>query len=41
MSVCCHSLFSNNDKVNNISRVDLEKLLGAALQNSFLNFEGT
>ena len=38
-SVCCDSLFSNNAKVNNINRIDFEKLLRAALQNNFFNFE--
>ena len=40
ISVCCDSLFSNNDEVNNINRIDFEKLLSAALQNNFFNFEG-
>ena len=35
----CDSLFSNNAKVNNINRTDFEKLLRAALQNNFFNFE--
>ena len=39
ISVCCDSLFSNNAKVNNINRIDFEKLLRAALQNNFFNFE--
>ena len=39
-SVCCDSLFSNNAKVNNINRIDFEKLLRAALQNNIFNFEG-
>ena len=30
----------NNAKVNNINRIDFEKLLRAALQNNFFNFEG-
>ena len=38
-SVCCASLFSNDAKVNNINRIDFEKLLSAALQNNFLNFK--
>ena len=38
--MCCDSLFSNNAKVNNINRIDFEKLLRAALQNNFFNFEG-
>ena len=38
--MCCDSLFSNNVKVNNINRIDFEKLLRAALQNNFFNFEG-
>ena len=38
-SVCCDSLFSNDAKVNNINRIDFEKLLRAALQNNFFNFE--
>ena len=36
----CDSLFSNNAKVNNINSIDFEKLLKAALQNNFFNFEG-
>ena len=40
ISVCCDSLFSNNAKVNNIIRIDFEKLLRAALLNNFFNFEG-
>ena len=40
ISVCCDSLFSNNAKVNNINRIDFEKLLRAALQNNFFNIEG-
>ena len=39
ISVCCDSLFSNNAKVNNINRIDFEKLSRAALQNNFFNFE--
>ena len=38
--VCCNSLFNNDAKVNNINRIDFEKLLRAALQNNFFNFEG-
>ena len=38
--VCSDSLFSNDTKVNNINRIDFEKLLTAALQNNFFNFEG-
>ena len=38
--VCSDSLFSNDAKVNNINRIDFEKLLTAALQNNFFNFEG-
>ena len=40
ISVCCDSLFSNNSKVNNINRNDFGKLLRAALQNKYFNFEG-
>ena len=29
-----------DDKVNNINRIEFEKLLKAALQNNFFNFEG-
>ena len=39
-SVRCDSLFSNDAKVNNINRIDFEKLLRAALRNNFFNFEG-
>ena len=38
--VCSDSLFSNDAKVNNINRIDFEKLLMAALKNNFFNFEG-
>ena len=38
--MCCDSLFSNDAKLNNINRIDFEKLLRAALQNNFFNFEG-
>ena len=40
ISVCCDSLCSNGTKVNKINRVDFKKLLRAALQNKFFNFEG-
>ena len=40
ISVCCDSLFTNGTKVHNINRIDFEKLLRAALQNNFFNFEG-
>ena len=40
LQVCCDSLFSNDsNEVNNINRIDFEKLLRAALQNNFFNFE--
>ena len=39
-SACYDSLFNNNAKLNNINRIDSEKLLRAALQNNFFNFEG-
>ena len=39
-NVCCDSLFRNDAKVNNIKRIDFKKLLRAALQNKFFNFEG-
>ena len=39
-SVCCDSLFSNDAKVSNIKNIDFKKLLRAALQNNFFNFEG-
>ena len=35
LNVCCDSLFSNDAKVNNINRIDFEKLLRAALENNF------
>ena len=35
-----HSLFSNDPKVNNINRIDFEKLLKATLRNNFFNFKG-
>ena len=38
--MCCDSLFSNDAKVNNIKNIDFKKLLRAALQNNFFNFEG-
>ena len=37
--MCCDSLFSNDTKVNNINRIDFEKLLRAVLQNKF-TFDG-
>ena len=40
ISVYCDSLFSNDAKVNNINKIDFEKLSGVALQNNFFNFEG-
>ena len=40
LNVCCDYLFSNNAKVNNINRIDFEKLIRAAPQNNFFNFEG-
>ena len=40
ISVCCDSLFSNDAKLNNINRINFQKLLIAALQNKFFNFEG-
>ena len=40
ISVCCDSFFINDAKVNNINRIDFKKLLRAALQNNFFNFEG-
>ena len=33
-------MFSNDAKVNNINRIDFEKLLRATLQNNFFNFKG-
>ena len=39
-SVCCDSLFSNDVKVNNINRIDFEKLLRTTLQKNSFNFEG-
>ena len=39
-NVCCDSLFNNHAKVNNINKIDFEKLLRAALPNDFFNFEG-
>ena len=38
ISVCCNSLFSTDIKINNINRINFEKLL--TLQNNFFNFEG-
>ena len=38
--MCYDSLFSNDAKVNKINRTDFDKLLRAALQNKFFNFEG-
>ena len=40
INVCCDSLFNNDAKVNHINRIDLEKLLIAALWNYFFNFDG-
>ena len=39
ISVCYDSLLSSDSKVNNINRIDFEKLLRAALQNIFLEFQ--
>ena len=38
--MCRDSLLSNDAKVNNINRIDFEKLLRATLRNKFFNFEG-
>ena len=38
--MCCDFWFSNDTKVNNISRTDFEKRLRAALHNNSFNFEG-
>ena len=38
--LCCGSLFGNGAKVNIVNRINFEKLLRAALQNCFFNFEG-
>ena len=40
ISVCCDFLFSNDAKLNDTNRIDFEKLLRAALQKNFFNFEG-
>ena len=40
LSVCSDSFFSYDAKVNNINRIDFEKLSRAALRNSFSNVEG-
>ena len=39
ISLLCNSLFSNDAKVNNINKIDIEKLLRPALRNNFFNFE--
>ena len=39
LNICCDSFFSNDVKLNNINRIDVEKLLIAALQNNFFNSE--
>ena len=39
ISVLSDSFFSYDAKVNNINRIDFEKLSRAALQNSFFNFQ--
>ena len=39
INFCCNSLFSNDAKVNNINRIDFEKLSRAVLQNNFFNFD--
>ena len=36
VGVCCDSLFSNDAKVHNINRIDFEKRLRAALQNTLI-----
>ena len=38
--MCCDSLFSNYAKLNNINRIDFEKLFRPAQSNNFSNFEG-
>ena len=40
MSVCSDSFFSYDAKVNNINRIDFEKLSRAALRDSFFNVKG-
>ena len=40
ISVCCDSLFSNDAKVNNVNRINFQKLLRAVLQNNLFTFEG-
>ena len=37
--MCCDSLFSNDVKVNNINRIEFEKLLRASLQYNLFSFE--
>ena len=39
-SAWCDSLFNNDAKVNNISKIDFEKTLRAALQNNLFYFKG-
>ena len=39
ISACCDSLFSNDAKVNDISRIGFEKLLTAVLKTKILNFK--
>ena len=38
IGVSCDSLFSDDAKVNNINRIEFERILRVALQNKFLNF---
>ena len=40
LSTSCDSLFSNEAKVNNINRIDYEKLLRQLDKTTFLNFKG-
>ena len=39
INTSCDSLFSNEAKINNFNRNDLEKLFRMALQNNFFNFD--
>ena len=40
INISCHSLFSNEAKINNFNRNDFENLFRMALQNNFFNFDG-
>ena len=40
INISCHSLFANEDKINDFSKNSFEKQLRMALQNDVFNFHG-